>query len=482
MKKETPTMKDDRPGLKRVLGRVEMFALAFGTMVGWGWIMLAGQWVALAGTLGAILVFLLAAALCILVGLLYAELTSAFPLAGGELAFSYRGMGYIGSWITGWTISLAYINVAAWEGIALSTAVDYLFPIARRGYLWTVSGFDIYFSWSAVGMVGAVLLTGLNIMGMKPVAVFQMFSILLLIVAGLICVLGGFAFGRFEYAAPAFTDLTGMGTVLLMTPSMYIGFDMIAKSAEEMNFPLKNISKVLIFSIIAAGAWYILIILATAMSAPPAEIGAGRVPVADFSARAYRSDIFAKLMICGGVCGVITSWNGFIVGASRILFAMGRSKMLPSIFGILHPRYRTPVFSIAFVGFVCCVTPLMGRNFLIRFVDVAAFGAILSYLLISVSYMMIRKNEPDLRRHCTVKRGRAVGATAIAAMLFFLVGYSPLSPIALVWPSEWLIIFGWTALGAGLFLAKRLREPPTPSFREDCERLLFGDFARERPL
>jgi amino acid transporter len=91
----------ERQTLKRTMNNWDVLALAFGTMVGWGWIMLAGQWVALAGIAGAIVAFVVGAVLCIFVGLTYAELTPALPLAGGELAFSYRGLGYIPSWVTG---------------------------------------------------------------------------------------------------------------------------------------------------------------------------------------------------------------------------------------------------------------------------------------------------------------------------------------------------------------------------------------------
>lgn len=490
-------MNNKNGGLRRVLGRVEIFSLAFGTMIGWGWIMLAGAWVRSAGTVGAILIFVAAAALCLMFGLIYAELSAAFPLAGGELAFSYRGMGYAGSWITGWIISLAYISIAAWEGIALSAALNYLFPIHDAAYLWSVAGFDIYLSWSAAGMAGAVLLTVINIMGVKQVAVFQMFLILLLLIAGIIYVLGGFAFGTFENTAPAFTDLTGAGTVLLMTPAMYIGFDMIAKSAEEVNIPLKNIAGTMILSITAAGVWYVLIILGTAMAAPGGVPGdefvqapgvpvdgfvqTPGVPVAVLAAFIYKSDIFGKLMICGGICGIITSWNGFMFGASRILFAMGRSGMLPRLFGIVHPRYQTPAGAIAFVGLICFVSPLIGEHSLIWFVNVAAFAAMLTYLLISVSYIRIRKKEPDLRRHYRIKRGMLVGTASILASAFFLICYAPFSPISLKWPEEWTIICVWALIGGLLILIKKLRSAGTPS-PEQRERLILGEYARETPI
>lgn len=160
-------MAGERQELKRALGMKDVLALAFGTMIGWGWIMLAGKWVELAGVAGAILAFVIGAVLCIFVGLTYAELTPALPLAGGELVFSYRGLGYVCAWITGWMITFAYVGVAAWEGPALVTAIDYLWEIPRAGYLWRVAGFDVYISWVIVGSLGGIILSYINYRGVK---------------------------------------------------------------------------------------------------------------------------------------------------------------------------------------------------------------------------------------------------------------------------------------------------------------------------
>jgi amino acid transporter len=85
---------EERAELKKVMNLKDVMSLAFGTMIGWGWIMLAGVWVAAAGVVGAVAAFIIGAILCIFVGLTYAELTPALPLAGGELVFAYRGLGY----------------------------------------------------------------------------------------------------------------------------------------------------------------------------------------------------------------------------------------------------------------------------------------------------------------------------------------------------------------------------------------------------
>lgn len=473
-------MKNEQQKLKRVLGHVEVFALAFGTMVGWGWIMLSSQWIDSAGVLGAMVAFLIGGLMCILVGLTYAELTSAFPLAGGELAFSYRGIGYRGSWITSWTISFAYICVAAWEGIALSIAFNYLIGPLKFGYLWTIAGYDVYFSWSVVGIAGAVILTVLNIIGVKPVAIFQILFVLIMFIVGIIFVLGGFAFGRIENMTPLFTDFKGIGMVLIMTPSMYIGFDMVAKSAEEMNMPLKNIAKVLIISIVSAIIWYILMILGTGLSAPHLFRVKSLIPTADVAAYAFQSAIFGKILIIGGICGIITSWNGFIVGASRIIFAMGRAKMLPQVFGKVHTKHHTPIVSIIFVGFISCLAPLLGEKALIWLVDAASLGTVTAYLLISISFLRLRKKEPEMTRHFKVKNPKFVGFGAVISASFFLFWYTPFNPAAKLWRYEWVLILAWMALGVLLLIILKYLDPNGKTSDRERELLMFGEeFSRD---
>jgi len=474
-------MKKKRQELKKVLGRTEIFALSFGTMVGWGWLVFTSNWIGSAGVLGAIISFLITGLMCVFVGLTYAELTSAFPLAGGEVAFSYRAMGYFGSWFTGWTLTFAYIGVAAWEGIALSTAFHYLIPLPRIGYLWTIAGYDVYLSWSIIGIVGAVILTSLNLFGVKPAAIIQIMLVMVMIMVGIIFALGGVTFGSTENIEPLFTNFKGIGIVILMAPSMFIGFDVVAKSAEEMSMPIKYIARVLILSIIFAMVWYILMILATAMSAPQKFLSHSSVPAAESAALAYHSGLFAKMVIVGGICGILTSWNGFIVGASRILFAMGRAKMLPFIFGRVNPKSQAPSAAIVFVGLLCCLSPLLGEKALVWLVDASAFGTVIAYLMVSVSFLILRRREPDLQRPYTVRNGTFIGCIAVVSELFFLYWYTPLSSGGLIWPYEWGLILSWAAVGIfliGVHYSLNYKETTNDA---DREILIFGEeYARER--
>ncbi|KID12092.1 hypothetical protein P279_30420, partial [Rhodobacteraceae bacterium PD-2] len=118
--KEVTDMSDtSRPSeLTRVLARTDVLALAFGAMIGWGWIVMTGNWIVSAGSVGAMSAFLLGGLVIVLVGLTYAELASAMPQVGGEHVYSYRAMGHFASFLCTWAIVLGYVSVVAFEAVA----------------------------------------------------------------------------------------------------------------------------------------------------------------------------------------------------------------------------------------------------------------------------------------------------------------------------------------------------------------------------
>jgi APA family basic amino acid/polyamine antiporter len=469
---------EERESLSRVLARKDVLALAFGTMIGWGWVMLAASWVASAGVGGAVLAFLIGGIMCVFVGLTYAELTPMLPLAGGEMVFAYRGMGYGGSWITGWAISFAYIGVAAFESVAISTAIDYLFPIPKLGYLWTLAQTDVYLSWASIGIIGSIFLTVLNIRGAKPSAVFQGACTVGLAVIGLTFVIGGFAGGDARWMTPAFTSAAGLVTVLIMAPGMYVGFDVIPQAAEEMNIPLNAIAKVLLLSIVLAVAWYILIILGVSMSAPPDFLKQAKIPVADAMGFNFGSSGWAKVMILGGIFGIVTSWNGFFIGGSRVIFAMGRAKMLPELFGRVHPKYGTPYAAIYLIGALCCLSPVLGRKALVWLIDAASLGTICAYFLVALSFVLCRKKEPALERPYKVAGGGFVGPAAVIITFAWLMLFMPFSPGKLVWPFEWGIVIIWIVIGIVFAIWGKKNNPDVGL--DEREYLIFGEkYARK---
>lgn len=459
----------------------DVLALAFGTMIGWGWIMLAGSWVGNGGTVGAILAFALGGIMSIFVGLTYAELTPALPLAGGELVFSYRAMGYNASWFTGWMITLAYLGVAAWEGPALSNALGFLFSglLPELGVLYELQGSEVTGIFLLIGCVGAVIMTLINYRGAKASAVFQTTATVAMAIGGVAFFVSGTVTGDITNLEPMFTDGKGFVAVVLAVPAMFVGFDVIPQAAEEMKIPLGKIGKVMIIAIVMAATWYIIMILGVAMSTP-GDVLAGynadpdAVPVANCFAYALGSPIFGKIMIIAAMCGILTSWNGFIVGASRVIFSMARAKMLPGIFAKVHPKFGSPVAAILLVGIITVLSPLLGKSALGWFVNAAAFGTVVAYFMVSLSFIILKKKEPDLDRPFKVKGGMAIGILAVVVALFFCSLYLPIYSPTPLQPIEWCLVGGWIVLGIILFVANKMGKNGKVT-KEETEYLLFGD-------
>ncbi len=475
------SQQEGRQELKKALNMKDVLALAFGTMIGWGWIMLAGAWVGNGGTIGAVLAFTLGGIMAVFVGLTYAELTPALPLAGGELVFSYRAMGYNASWFTGWMITLAYLGVAAWEGPALANALGFLFGglLPELGVLYEIQGSEVTGIFLVIGCLGALIMTFINYRGAKASAVFQTTATIAMAIGGIAFFVSGTVTGELSNLAPLFTDGKGFVAVVLAVPAMFVGFDVIPQAAEEMNIPLGKIGKVMIIAIVMAATWYIIMILGVAISTP-GDVLAGfnadpdAVPVANCFAYALGNPVFGKLMIIAAMCGILTSWNGFIVGASRVIFSMARAHMLPGIFAKVHPKFGAPTAAILLVGIVTVLSPLLGKSALSWFVNAAAFGTVVAYFMVSLSFLILRKKEPDLERPFKIKAGPLVGVLAVVVALFFISLYLPLYSPTPLQPIEWSLAGGWIVLGIILFVINKLGPNGKMSSKE-TEYQMFGD-------
>ncbi len=458
--------------LKRSFGTKDVLALAFGTMIGWGWIMLAGKWAADAGMLGAMLAYLVGALLCVCIGMAYAELTPAIPCTGGAVVFSYRSMGYWPAVIAGLATSFAYLGVAAWEGPAFATAIDYVVTIPKIGYLWTIQDYDVYASWALVGVVAAVVITIVNVMGAKQAAVFQTIATLGLVAVGIVFLTGGVAMGDMDYTKPIFTDVTGFAAVLLMVPAMFVGFDVIPQSAGEMNIGLKKIPKILILSILAAAAWYMLMIFATSVSAPAEVRENGVIPVADAMAFNFGSPMWGKICIIGAICGILTSWNGFLYGGARVLYSLANAKMFPAFLGKIHPKYHTPSNAVILCGTISVLACFLGKGGLTWLVNSSSFGVVIMYTMVALSFIFLRKREPDLERPYVVKHFKLIAVGSMLVSLFFCWLYTPLGPSPLT-GIEWGFVLGWFAVGTGFALYAKTKYSSVTE--EERQRKLFGD-------
>lgn len=444
----------------KVLKRRDVIALSFGAMIGWSWVLMTGFWVQTAGSLGTLIAFMVGGLAIAMIGLTYSELASAMPKAGGEHVYTHRALGARWSFVCTWALLFAYLAVCLFEAVALPTAVEYLVPAIRIGTLWQVLDSDVDLGFVLIGAGGAIVITLANVRGIKSAARLQNVVILMIFVAGAILMSGAVAFGNTDFTKPLIaTPATGIMSVLIMVPAMLVGFDVIPQSAEEIDLPAAKIGKLLIISVFLAVAWYVVISLSVAVALDPQQLSDSTMATGDAASALWGGSWAGTALVLGGIGGILTSWNAFIIGASRVLFALAESGHVPKVFARLHPKYRTPYVGVLTIGLLSCLAPLFGRTILVWLIDASSFAVMIAFLLVAIAFIALRNNEPDLERPFRVKYGKAVGYGAIVLSVALLSAYLPWSPSALIWPYEWLMILVWSVLGGLLFFAYRAKKP-----------------------
>ena len=446
----------------KVFSAWDILVIAFGAMIGWGWVVSSGDWIVKGGVLGAALGFVIGGIMIFFIGLTYAELTAAMPQCGGEHVFSHRAMGSTGSFICTWAIVLGYVSVVCFEACALPTIITYIYPGFLKGYLYSVAGFDIYASWLAVAIIMSILITYINIRGAKTAAILQTVLTviiggvgILLIVASVVTGDTSNLEGQLFLGKDTMTSFKAVIAVAVTTPFFFIGFDVIPQAAEEINVPPKKIGGMLILSVVLAVLFYAFVIIAVGLvmnsgAITASQAGTGLV-TADAMALAFKTSVMAKVIIVGGMCGIITSWNSFMIGGSRAIYSMAESYMIPRVFAKLHPKHKTPINALILIGILTMLAPFAGRVMMVWICDAGNFGCCLAYCMVAISFLILRKKQPDMPRPYKVPAGRLMGGIAVLMSGFMVVMYCiPGSGGTLILP-EWGMVAAWSALGVVFF-------------------------------
>lgn len=448
----------------KVMGVKDIIVIAFGAMIGWAWVVNTGDWIGTAGFMGTVIAFLIGGTMVVFVSFTYAELTSAMPQCGGEHVFSYRAMGPVGSFICTWAIILGYVAVAAFEAAALPTVVTYIFPNFNQVYLYSVAGYDIYLTSVVFGVAMALIIMLINLAGVKMAANLQTILTAFIAAVGILLVAASAINGDAENLMSQFwcssdsgeSTISSIFKVACMTPFLFMGFDIIPQAAEEINVPYRKMGRVMVASILLGIVWYLLIVFAVCYIMPSSvmdEEMASQTGLVTAKAMelAFNSAAMSNVLIIAGICGIITTWNSFLLGGSRALYSMGESLMLPEIFGKLGKR-KTPVAATILVGVCCMIAPFFGRGVLTWMVDTSSFGCVVAYLMVAISFVILRFKEPEMKRPYKVKKGKVVGMIAVVMAAFMTSLYIlPFDYCAtLVW-QEWVIVGAWALLGVFFF-------------------------------
>lgn len=456
----------EKKRFKKVMTTTDILVVAFGAMIGWGWVVSSGRWIQKAGVVGTLLGFIIGGIMIYFVGMTYAELTPAMPKVGGEHVFSYKAFGPTGSFVCTWALILSYIGVVCFEAVSLPTIIQYIFPAFSQGYLYTIAGSDVYLTGIILASLCTIGIIIINILGIKAASVFQTVLTVAIAAVGVALVVASAISGDVSnldgqiIVGEGISSVKNMLSVAVVAPFFLFGFDVIPQVAEEINIPLKKVANVLLLSIICAVVFYGFVVFAVGFALNEDEItnamqGSGLV-TASAMEKVFNSSVMAKVLIVGGLCGVVTSWNSFLIGGSRAIFSMAESKMIPGRFSILHPKYKTPVNALLLIAVLSLIAPFFGRTMLVWISDAASFACCLAYCMVSLSFIILREKEPNLHRPFMVKHYKFVGITASLLSGLMVVLYLIPNSGCSMTVEEWFIVGGWGILGLVFyFVCKR---------------------------
>lgn len=365
-------------------------------------------------------------------------------------------------------IVLGYVSVACFEACAFPTIITYLWPGFLKGYMYTVAGFDIYASWLITAIVIAFLIMLINIIGAKTAAILQTVLTCIIGGAGILLIVASVINGTVDNldgqifaGTTAGVNIKAIIGVAAMSPFYFIGFDVIPQAAEEINVPPKKIGNILILSVVLAVIFYAFVIIAVGFVMNPGDIIASQeatgLVTADAMAAAFNTKIMAKVIIVGGMCGIVTSWNSFLLGGSRAMYSMAESYMIPKFFAKLHPKHKTPVNALILIGVLTMLAPFAGRKMLVWISDAGNFGCCFAYCMVALSFMILRKKEPDMPRPYKVPCYKFFGTMAVIMSGFMVAMYCIPGSGGNLILQEWLMVLGWSALGVVFYVVCKVK-------------------------
>ena len=448
--------------LKKTLGGVQFFSLGFGTIIGVGWIVYMGLWFSQAGPVGTMLAFLLGGLFVSLIGLCYAELGAMYPVAGAEAAYGYRAFGQAASFAAGWAMVLMMTAVVPYISISLAWILGALVPGIGGPVLYMWRGQSIQALGLAITLGWTLWLGFLNYRGIQGAAKFQDWltygKIAISVVFFGLAFFGGSAANLtpgIPMAPSGGPAWGGLLAVLGVTPWFFGGFNGIPQAFEERaeGTSTRTLGLIVVASVLAASVYYGMSALATGFAAPWQEVVKADLPVA----AAYRigfGEWAARLVLLAGIFGIVTVGNGAMIAATRLLFAMGRARMITPGFTRLHPDTGAPVAAINFVLVFGVASAFLGKGGIAPIVNVGSAAACLAYFVSSLAVWRLRTLEPDRPRPYRIPLGIGVSLLAAGGSLFLL--WSALRQhwidAAGGFPLEWVVILVWAALGYWLWL------------------------------
>lgn len=376
--------------LKRTLGPLMLWGLGVGYVIsgmyfGWNLGLPAG------GTLGLAIATFFIIILYITFTFSYTELACAIPKAGGVFDYTTRAMGKDFGFMAGMAQLIEFVFAPPAIAAAIGAYFHIFFP---------------QFSVTTIAIIAYILFTALNIYGVKAAATFELiittFAVFeLLLFSGI--TLPHFHWANLTHNAFPF----GWKGVWAATPFaiwFFLGLEGVANVAEETVDPQRNVLRgfgsalitliilcVLVFvASIGIGGWEKVVFPTTGAAASDSPLPLALAQITGNSGWLYH------LLITIGLMGLVASFHGLILAASRATYEFGKTGCIPRLFGHIHPKFKTPSNALLLNMMLGIIALLSGKTGDI--ITIACFGAILLYIFAMIALLVLRKKEPGLLR------------------------------------------------------------------------------------
>lgn len=376
--------------LERSLGPLTLWGLGVGYVISgmyFGWNLGLPQ----GGTLGMAIATFFIIIMYVAFTFSYTELSCAIPKAGGAFDYAYKALGPELGFVAGMAQNIEFIFAPPAIAMAIGAYLNKWFP-------------DV--SITHIAIIAYFLFTGINILGVKTAALFELVITIIAVLELLL--FAGISLPHFEWghltANPLPHGVSGIFAAIPFAIWFFLGIEGVANVAEETINPQRNILIgfgsailtlvvlcLLVFvSSIGVNGWE-SIVYAPGSDIPsdsPLPLALGHI-VGDNS-------VLMHLLIGVGIFGLIASFHGIILAAGRSTFEFGRFGFAPGILGHTHNKLKTPIPALLFnmgLGILALLTGKTGE-----IITLACFGAITLYVISMVAVLVLRKKSPELHR------------------------------------------------------------------------------------
>jgi APA family basic amino acid/polyamine antiporter len=405
----------DHSGLKRTLGWPGLIALGIGAIIGAGLFVRTAAAAAQNAGSGVIGSFIIAAVGCLFAGLCYAEFAAMIPIAGSAYTYAYVTMGELVAWIIGWALILEYALGAATVSIAWSEYLNRLFPTLvpwewRHSPLQTEGGIHGIVNAPAIFIL--FVLTLLLIKGTSESATVNAVIVAIKVTIVLVFIVVGWKFINPAHHTPFLIPdnfdadhlgvfkhgwggvLGGAGIVFFA----FIGFDAVSTAAQETKNPGRDMPRGIMGSLAVCTVLYILFSYVLTGVAPWQDF----LKVGKEASVVYAIDTYMKMPALGTAVtvAILAGFSSVILvmllGQSRVFYSMANDGLLPKVFSVLHPKFRTPYkcnwILLIFVALLGGFLPgdITG--------DLTSVGTLFAFVLVCIGVLIMRRTNPDAKR------------------------------------------------------------------------------------